>query len=387
MAATAPAPTSPSPSGTAGGDHDDSNISSPLSEMDDGDANDEEIEHMQLDAQVRGDADDDDESSLSAADNHDAPNDASDSDSVLSDANSDVHTNSDANDTEAETERLYDTPQHQRQRDVVVDQFNEGQVFEHTPSKLRRAATHHEHDNDSLSGDDASAASSPGGDVGSPIKPATTQDTSVDEEARRDSQERKRKRSPVAEPSDSDQPLRKRTASVVKPDNEADDDSVAVEDDGTPANIPSGNRSPAEEDDTSSHKLDEAPEDDAPERATRSAKKTTRSGSRRKGVSPDEAEEDPDTEAHDEPREGATEDDAEHHDEEMDADAEEEAEAAAKNLEECEAPRRHSTLSHANPLIVERKQAAFKDWSHIEEMFGVFRDKLVTWIPRPLSNF
>lgn len=27
--------------------------------------------------------------------------------------------------------------------------------------------------------------------------------------------------------------------------------------------------------------------------------------------------------------------------------------------------------------LVERKQAAFKDWSHIEEMFGIFRDRSV----------
>lgn len=294
--------------------------------MDDKDANDEDIERMQLDA------DDRDDSSLSDDDNHRGTHDASDSDSVLSDANSDVNSNSDANDTEAETERLYDTPQHQRQRDVVVDQFNEGQVFEHTPSKLRTTAARddeNKEDNESLSGDDGSIPSSPG-DIGeSPSKPATTQDTSVDDETRRDSLERKRKRSPVAGPSDSDQPMRKRTGSVVAPDNEGD------EEDATSANLLNGDRSPGEGHPASPLRPDDVPEDEAPERETRSTKKITRNGSKRRGPSADEPDEEVDREA--EPQDDAIEDDVEQNDEDADADAdaEEEADAAAKNLEEC----------------------------------------------------
>lgn len=31
----------------------------------------------------------------------------------------------------------------------------------------------------------------------------------------------------------------------------------------------------------------------------------------------------------------------------------------------------------ANFIVAEKKAAAFKDWAHIEEMFGIFRDRFV----------
>ncbi|POR39807.1 Sds3-like protein [Tolypocladium paradoxum] len=356
MAATAPAPGALSPSGTGGVDLEDSNVSSPLSEVDDGDANDEEIEHMQLDA--RGD--DGDNSSLTGDDHQEANDDGSDSDSDLSDAASDV--NSDANDTEAETERLYDTPKNQRRRDVVVDQFNNGQVFEHTPSKLPRTARVDAHnddrDDDSLSRDDASVASSPGRGGDSPTKPATTQETSVDDEVKRDSLERKRKRSPVIDQSESDQPLRKRTASLGAPGADDDDDDTPLnEDDTTSANPQSGHQSGGEDEAGSASNRDTPAE--APERETRPTKKSTRNSSSRKGASPDDTAGEADSDARDEQPDAPAEDEAETHEEEPDGDVEEEADAAAKNIEE-----------------LERKNAAFKDWTHIEEMFSTFRDRL-----------
>ena len=98
MASTAVVP----PASSADGGEpnpEDSNISSPLSEVDDGDANDDDMEAMHLDA------DDNDGSVLSDEDNGAAHDEPSESESALSDANSDIH--SEANDTEAETERLY----------------------------------------------------------------------------------------------------------------------------------------------------------------------------------------------------------------------------------------------------------------------------------------
>lgn len=367
MAATASAPPPLPPSGQSGVDPEDSNISSPLTEVDDKDTNEDDMERMQLDA-------DDDNSSLSGLENRE-PGHGSDSDSVLSDAASDV--NSDAEDTEAETERLYDTPKNQRHRDVVVDRFNEGQVFEHTPSKLRRHTnTVDDRDKPNNDGDDAASTAS---SVESPSKPATTKDTSVDDDARRDSQERKRKRSPITDQSDAEPPLRKRKGSVVIPKREADADTpLNDEAEDSPA-VQSQAPSPGEEADASPRKANVAQIDELPERETRAGKKLTRNGAKRKAIA-DEVDTDREAqiEVRDEVREVATEDDAEQPDEEAEADAEDEADVIAKNLEECSwlrDPRLHS--STANQDSVERKQAAFKDWTQIEEMFCVFRDRFV----------
>ncbi|KAF7544524.1 hypothetical protein G7Z17_g9882 [Cylindrodendrum hubeiense] len=371
MAATASAAPPLSPPGVGGLDHADSNISSPLSEVDDKDDNEEELEHMQLDI------DDDDELSKPSIG---SKKEASDSDSVLSDAHSDL--NSDANDTEAETERLFDTPRHQRQRDVVVDQFNEGQVFEHTPSKLRRTANLDEHalhgDDESLSGDDASIGS-PTIIDDSPTKPATTKDTSVDDEHKHDSQERKRKRSPAADFSEPEQPLRKRTSSGLDHDSsdpKLAEDTVMHEDEPTPANDSSGTQTPAEDGDSSPRKKTLAHEDDVTERTTRATKKRGRSGSKRKAAPPVDIDPETDGGSHDGARDGGT--DVEHHGEEADADVDEEVDAATAHDEERE--KNPPSSYDFNPCLpdssVERKHAAYRDWTQIEDMFGVFRDRL-----------
>lgn len=351
MAATASAVPPLSPPGIGGLDRADSNISSPLTEVDDKDDNEEDIEHMQLDI------DDDDHSKPSTA----SKKGTSDSDSVLSDAHSDL--NSDANDTEAETERLFDTPRHQRQRDVVVGEFNEDQVYERTPSKLRRTANLDEDaehgDDESLSGDDASIGS-PRAVDDSPTKLATTKDTSVDDEHKHDSQERKRKRSPAADLSEPEQPLRKRASSGLEHDSSDPkqvEDTVMHEDEPTPANDSSGTQTPAEDGDSSPRKKTMAHEDDVTERTTRATKKRGRSGSKRKPAVPADVDHETDGGSHDGARDGGT--DAEHHGEEVEADADEEVDAATAHDEE-----------------LERKHAAYKDWTQIEEMFGVFRDRL-----------
>ena len=326
MAAPASASATQSPAGPGVADLEDSNVSSPLSEVDDGDTNDDDIERMQLDP--RGD--DGDNFSASGDERPDAHHDGSDSDSALSDAASDVH--SDANDTEAETERLYDTPKNQRQGDVLVDQFNNGQVFEHTPSKLRRttrAAGDHA-DDESVSGDDASVVSSHAAGDESPAKPATTNDTSVDEDLKHDSQERKRKRSPLADQSESDQPLRKRTGSVAAADADADEDLPMNEDD-TPSAIPMSRQQSGGEDDESGPP---SRRDTPAEAEARPAKKSTRSSLKRKGLAVDDVTADVDSDARDDQAEATAGDETEQPEDEPDVD--EEADAAAKNIEESE---------------------------------------------------
>ncbi|PHH92448.1 hypothetical protein CDD83_7404 [Cordyceps sp. RAO-2017] len=353
MAATALAHGAQSPSRPGAVDLDCSNASSPLSDVDDGDANDEEIERMQLDARDHIA----DRSSLSG-DDHRPDHDGLDSDSALSDAASDV--NSDVNDTEAETERLYDTPKSQRQRDVVVDQFNNGQVFEHTPSKLRRAtradASNENGDDVSVFDDDESLASSHAGAADSLAQLATAKDKGAAEEAKLDSQERKRKRSPVPDHSEPDQPLRKRTGSLGAPETAADDDTPTHEDDSTSGNLQSGHQSAGEDESSSASHRDTTAE--APERETR-ATKSTRSSSKRKTMPADDAAGEADSDTREDHADIAVEDEIEPIEDEADGDVEEEVDVAAKNTEE-----------------VERKDAAFKDWTHIEDMFSVFRERL-----------
>ncbi|KAJ3492905.1 hypothetical protein NLG97_g5067 [Lecanicillium saksenae] len=336
-------------------DLEDSNVSSPLTEVDDKDDNDEEIDRMQIDG-----GDDGDNSSLSGDENPgDDDDDRSDSASVLSDAGSDA--NSDGNDTEAETERLYDTPRNQRQKDVVVDQYNHGQVFEHTPSKLRRAAKPEDKDDDavnenddreSVSGDEGSGASSASDADETPTKPINKKKMLYDKGPSADSQDRKRKRSPVADQSETEQPQKKRTGSVGAAsieDPSLNDDAKAA------ANADSAIQSDAEDENRDTGTEGEAQERSS--RSSRSSRKSTRNGLRSKdGVK----EEEEDTGA-DAATETAGEEATDHHEDEAEAEVEEEDEAdiAAKNQEE-----------------LERKQAAFKDWSHIEEMFGIFRDRL-----------
>ncbi|QUC17837.1 uncharacterized protein UV8b_02078 [Ustilaginoidea virens] len=357
MTATVSAPGTLSPSGTGEADLEDSNVSSPLSDVEDGDANEEDIRHMQ----IQGRNDDADNSSLSGDEQQDDAKkaDRSGSESVLSDAGSDAV--SEANDTEAETERLYDTPRNQRQRDVVIDQYNQDQIFEHTPSKLRSASRLVVDDangnvEDSASEDDASIAS----EDHSLSKPAASNDTSVDGEGRRSLHERKRKRSPLADQSESDQPLRKRLISVGAAEVAAEDDDAPVNDDDTTSvNHLSRNHSGGEDDDVPTKSRKTVADNEDAENEMRVAKKPTRNGSKRKLASGSNSPCDP-------PRQdinGAQLDpvqdgDIEQRSEDVEGDADE-IDAAAKSIEEAE-----------------RKIAAFKDWTHIEEMFGIFRDRL-----------
>lgn len=345
MAATASASAAFPPVAT-GGDLEDSNISSPLSEVDDKDANDEDIEHMHLDREHL---------SLGPEGTRAIDHGGSDSESALSDAGSDV--NSEANDTEAETLRLYDTPQAQRHRDVGIERFNDAEPFEHTPSKLRRALVNGDDDSASASGsdshshrdedeeDDEDEENDDNDDNELPTKPVMVI-VKTEEDARRDSQERKRKRSAALEQSDLGQPVRKRTGSISAANGDGDEHLAAGEDDATPAaNLLSGIPSPGDEEASATNR-DTPLDDEIPE----VSRKTKRSGSKRKNVIADDADSESQAEIRDEQNDTAIEDepDADHAEEEAEPEADEETDAAARNLEESKS---HSFLEMSSTPV------------------------------------
>ena len=183
MAAATPAPPALSTTHPVA-DGEESNLSSPLSEVDDKDEELDGPDTMNFDHPARQE-------------------DPSDSD-VLSEAN----------DTEAETERLYDTPQVSRQKNLVLSQIDEEDATETTPTKpstviVGGAARDAD---DSLSDVDMSAP--PSSPPEEPLSPAKAPHSLSPDEGSSVSESKKRKRSPVADRSDSETPLRKRTGSV-----------------------------------------------------------------------------------------------------------------------------------------------------------------------------
>jgi len=302
MAAAAQAPPGLSPAHGAA-EAEDSNISSPLSEVEDKDGEPDEMEGIILHSQ-----------------------DATHDEALESDSNL-----SDANDTEAETERLYDTPQVRRHKDMVVDQFNEGKVIERTPSKLENQVLadsieeNGDDDDESLSSssDDMSAAPSTHlEDAESSIKTAKSTEPSSVDESKQPPDARKRKRSAAADQSDSEGPLRKRPASVGVPDTDIhDEENAAGDDETTSAHAASLGQSPTDEGTGSlgnkDEKEDTAVDDDTIVPNPEAPVKLTRSGSKLKA-----AEADMDNDDH----EGGTEDDADPTADEEIADGEVEAE-------------------------------------------------------------
>lgn len=253
---------------------------------------------------------------------------------------------SDANDTEAETERLYDTPQNPtRQKDVVLSDQAEGQVYERTPSKLRHHNTANTHedddDDDPLSDADISMASSPPAqDAEPPAKlPSPPLDLLADlaELANQEAESRKRKRSSIPAEIDVGEPLRKRTGSVQTPNR-------ATRDQETTAPKEDEDAEPSAHTRSGEHSADEAPNsvvpDEEPEhpRETKT-RKHTRSGSRR--IKEQEAAAAAATDGHDsrdDTHDGAGPDEEGGHtgdDEPLVDEADEEAEAAHRNEEEC----------------------------------------------------
>lgn len=245
MAATAPA-VPPLTTTNILADDGDSNLSSPLSEVEDKD----------------GEPDDPDAMALDDPDHRDPP---SDSESNLSEGN----------DTEAETERLYDTPQVTRRQNVVLGRVDEDDALDVTPTKQSAAliADAIQEEDDPLSDVDISAPpSSPPDDLPSSVK--SPQSTSSDEK-RSSSDAKKRKRSPIVDRSDSEAPLRKRAASTGVPERDSrDGDKVADSKNNKPRSVRSGSGSG----DVKEERADSPPATDSPAPEPAVTKKITRNG-------------------------------------------------------------------------------------------------------------
>lgn len=338
-----------------------SNLSSPLSDVEDRDAYPDEMDlggsvhnvaRLGTPEHQREDEDDD------------AAGGNSDGESRLSDV--------DVNDSEAETERLYDTPQKNTPRrgltngatDAGGKQFIDRRLatFEPSPSKLQQqvradvTAADDGSDDDSLSepDDDISMASSEPDPALAKAHKSRSQsqandspetkagDTKVaadpvEEEA---IETRKRKRSSVAEQSELDQPLRKRTGSIGSTPRElSTNDNAAPDDEGASSNARSGEQT-GEEDNTGDREATHNTKDEALETTEAASAEPTRSRqSRRNGVrkrkSPDDSTEGPNESAQEDSaaaEEGRARTAGE---EQADAEADEEAaEAALRNEEE-----------------------------------------------------
>ncbi|KAL2129093.1 hypothetical protein VTI74DRAFT_8256 [Chaetomium olivicolor] len=372
-------------------DNSPSNLSSPLSEVEDKESYDDDAD---IDMRDHGDEHDtpvrsgvDGDPELDAASE-------SDDDSKLSEV--------DVNDSEAETERLYNTPPKNGATRDIADAAGEvghrrftdrrDRVFERSPSKLHQQliadvdveelasgqnsafeAEDEEDDNVSL----PSSEADPHAVKGQQLRPPTlvkkdqvlsyNDTTSADLSRRNSSESRKRKRPSVADISETDQPLKKRTSSAGAADRAPPTDDIAMaDDDGISANPQSGNHT-AEEDENerpvATADAKEGPDLPEEEVAVPSkSKKGKRSPTKKrkskspteasaKDEAPDEPPEDADVQSLEVPTPRAEDD----HTEEVD----EEAEAAHRNEEE-----------------LERKKAAWDELVAIEKQFSSFRERL-----------
>ena len=402
---TAPplAPSSPPPPLL---DNSPSNVSSPLSEPEDKDGYGDEAD---LDLRDHSDG-------------HDTPN----QNGARSDPESDVASESDddsklseldVNDSEAETERLYDTPpKNGATRDIVNtagDAVNRrftdrrDRVFERSPSKLHQQLRADIDAGDAASGRNSASEGEDGEDdelslpssepeldsvkerrLRSPTLAKKSQvvrsaETPTSHPRKNSADSRKRKRPSVAENSESEQPLKKRTGSISAADGGSTHDIAMIDDDELSTNPQSGSHT-AEEDDEelvvtteAKEELPDAVEEDAamPTRLRKGKRSPTK---QRKSKSPAEAG--AKEEAPDEPPEDAdvqsvevpTPQAEDEHADEID----EEAEAAHRNEEErtrLAVPL--SSFTNANWNIVERKKAAWEELVAIEKQFSSFRER------------
>lgn len=357
---------------------------------------DDDLSDVELDEEDRS-------SSLSEIEDKDAEQELDDD----AEASDDLSNPSDDNDSEAETERLEESPHKLRvQKDVVLNSQNGSETYERSPSKIHKQIVadeldEDEEDADVLSEDDISAPndspkSSSHEDIELDQNTATAatslNDSSGEGKRTLSSSEidsRKRKRSIMAGGGldDPEEPLPKRTGSVMNPGDEYAIEDEADAEKGDTSNPISGNISGEE---------NEEPQEDAPlavaeevvaedERAEsvdtpispkkrgRKKKKVLENGMHNDddvavlqngslingGVDARNGEEDnPENEVDDE-----------------------EAELALRNEEECKWHTSKSWLDflkHVNNLCaVERKMNAFDQLGGIEKNFAVFRDRSV----------
>ncbi|RYP16797.1 hypothetical protein DL765_004910 [Monosporascus sp. GIB2] len=274
---------------------------------------------------------------------------------------------SDANDTEAETERLYDTPQNPtRHKNVVLNnQSAEGRVYERTPSKLRQRQSTVEDDDDDepLSDEDVSMASSPPAQETEP--PEKLQSPTLDilaEAAKQEAENRKRKRSSVPVGPQPQEPSAKRPGSVPASSRLDGDGDTAIADEEDPSLHTRSGEHSADEGPlvvTAEAEQRKAVEEAPSDHEAHPPPKLTRSGSKKKKDLEEAAEA---TRPSDEPHGGADAEEEHTHtgdDEPVAEEIAEEAEAAHRNEEE-----------------LERKRAAYEQLTGIEKRFATFRDRL-----------
>ncbi|KAK3394614.1 Sds3-like-domain-containing protein [Podospora didyma] len=374
-----------------------SNLSSPLSDVEDKDAEhgDADMDAMHaLDFRRRGTPE-----QVARGDGHSDADSESDDESKLSEM--------DVNDSEAETERLYDTPPKSTESrdilnivgDVGNRQFidRRDRVFERSPSKLQQQlqatldARDAASDNNYLSegeeedDDDVSMASrassehapepgvpnaqrSPYQHKKPPEVIPSTESTISETISQESLESRKRKRLSLAEQSESEQPLRKRTGSIAPPEVDfSADDTVVLDDERTSTNPQSGNHT-AEEDNIEEpetavqHK--EVPTESIEEDTTeggRSRKPKRNAAKKRKSKSPEKGSGQVTEDAQD----SALED--------MEGPA---AEVPTPRIEDGNADDADEDVVAHKEEELERKKAAWEELTAIEKQFNSFRDRL-----------
>ncbi|TAQ83634.1 hypothetical protein B7494_g8042 [Chlorociboria aeruginascens] len=173
-------------------------------------------------------------------------------------ASDDLSNPSDDNDSEAETERLEETPNKIRKhKDVILNSRNDSETYERSPSKLHNQIMPENPEEDGedepLSEDELSVNDSPKSFVQdeSKLEPATIdtsrEDSPSEEQKTRaliDAENRKRKRSIMAGSGldlDMDEPQAKRTGSVMTPGDDYVVDELQLDEDIETSNPMSGN--------------------------------------------------------------------------------------------------------------------------------------------------
>ncbi|KAK7951407.1 uncharacterized protein PG986_007135 [Apiospora aurea] len=316
------------------------------------------------------------------AQNHEQRHDAEEEDTHLSDGDL-----SEANDTEAETERLYDTPHiATRHRDLTLKQNAGEQRFEHTPTKLRKTTAAHpeldmeDDEDDDILSERSINSSPPPPATHSPSPPAVeklpspTLDILAEAAANQEAEGRKRKRPSLhAAELDDAPPTKFAVPAHAEQAKDSDGDVTMVDEEDHRFHSRSGEQSADEIVDavnptvynranervggpdgseTRDQKADEPP-----------YRKQTRSGARRQRGAVDTER----RAGHEGPADdtgsgvAAAEDDGTRTGEDerhLEADADE-AEAAHKNEEE-----------------LERKRAAYDQLTSIEKKFATFRERL-----------
>ncbi|KUI66308.1 Transcriptional regulatory protein dep1 [Cytospora mali] len=364
----------------------DSNVSSPLSEVEDKDADPDD---MDIDMHSNHTDGVDPLDSGKGRAQGPAHEQHDDSESNLSDI--------ETNDSEAETERLYDTPRKNNTqggniKTITNDEphkspVNSNRTFQRSPSKLQsqvRAGLEAEtgdEDNDDLTDErhdaddedksfgynEADSDEEERGTRGkaaqlqrnksqeSHIVASSTLAGSLSDNSSADS--RKRKRSPVVVQTTTHQPTRKRAGSILETADDSSSLSKVMSEDVAPDNS-TGNKSADQTADEDEENLvtkdaeDVADSVEKPPSETVRPKKSKRNSTKRRKGSEDAA-----AEAHD--AEGPAAAASHTADEHVEPEVDEEAEAAHRNEEE-----------------MEKKRNAFDHLSSIEKNFAILRDRL-----------